>query len=240
MVQCLPVTYTISDGAGGLASATLTLGPVVSVNDAPAGTDATLSAIEDTAYLFSAADFGFTDPNDAPANGLQSVIITSLPASGVLTLGGVAVVAGQTIPAAQIATLAWMPPAHANGAGLTSFTFQIVDDGGMANGGVNTDASPNMITFDVSAVNDAPIAVNDTVTVTEDTPVSGSVLANDTDVDGNPLAVTQFTYWRRDLSVRHQRSVAGRHAGHRSQWHLQLRPGRQLQRPCANGDLHNQ
>ena len=95
------VTYTISDGAGGLASATLTLGPVVSVNDAPAGTDTTLSAIEDTAYLFSAADFGFTDPNDAPANGLQSVIITSLPASGVLTLGGVAVVAGQTIPAAQ-------------------------------------------------------------------------------------------------------------------------------------------
>ena len=57
-----------------------------------------------------------------------------------------------------------MPPAHANGAGLTSFTFQIVDDGGTVNGGVNTDASPNMITFDVSAVNDAPIAVDDTVT----------------------------------------------------------------------------
>ena len=41
----------------------------------------------------------------------------------------------------------------------------------------------------VTAVNDAPVAVNDTATTAEDTPVSIAVLANDTDVDGDTLTV---------------------------------------------------
>ena len=39
------------------------------------------------------------------------------------------------------------------------------------------------MTITVTAVNDAPVAIDDAVTTTEDTPVSGNVLANDTDVD---------------------------------------------------------
>src|SRR5690606_41638706 len=38
-----------------------------------------------------------------------------------------------------------------------------------------------------SALNDGPVAV------TEDTPVSGNVLTNDSDVEGDTLTVTQFT-----------------------------------------------
>ena len=37
---------------------------VTAVNDAPAGTDNTVTTLEDTAYTFTAADFGFSDPND--------------------------------------------------------------------------------------------------------------------------------------------------------------------------------
>ena len=37
---------------------------VTSVNDAPAGTNKTITTLEDTAYTFTAADFGFSDPND--------------------------------------------------------------------------------------------------------------------------------------------------------------------------------
>ena len=48
---------------------------------------------EDTAYTFAAADFGFTDPNDTPANALAAVKVTSLPAAGSLKLNGVAVAA---------------------------------------------------------------------------------------------------------------------------------------------------
>ena len=48
----------------------------------------------------------------------------------------------------------------------------------------------------VTAVNDAPVAVDDTVTVTEDTPFTSVVQlnANDTDLDGNALSVVAGTF----------------------------------------------
>ncbi|WP_374681439.1 DUF4347 domain-containing protein, partial [Accumulibacter sp.] len=49
------------------------------VNHAPAGTDRTVTTLEDTAYTFSAADFGFSDANDSPANVLTALHISSLP-----------------------------------------------------------------------------------------------------------------------------------------------------------------
>jgi gliding motility-associated-like protein len=48
------------------------------------------------------------------------------------------------------------------------------------------------LSITVTAVNDAPVAVNDVVSTLEDQPVNGNVLTNDTDIDGNPLTVTQF------------------------------------------------
>ncbi|MEN9887630.1 MAG: hypothetical protein RL758_2208, partial [Pseudomonadota bacterium] len=47
--------------------------------------------------------------------------------------------------------------------------------------------------INVTAVNDAPDAVNDTATVTEDTPASGNLLGNDADPEGDPLTVTGFS-----------------------------------------------
>ena len=66
---------------GGTANGGVDLDPtpntitvnVTSVNDAPAGTDKTVTTLEDTAYTFAAADFGFSDPNDSPANSLSAV-----------------------------------------------------------------------------------------------------------------------------------------------------------------------
>ena len=52
---------------------------VTAVNDAPVGTSKTVTTNEDTAYTFSVADFGFSDPNDNPANSLLAVKITTLP-----------------------------------------------------------------------------------------------------------------------------------------------------------------
>src|SRR5882672_8691187 len=42
----------------------------------------------------------------------------------------------------------------------------------------------------VTPLNDPPVAVNDTATTPEDTSVSIPVLANDSDVDGDPLTIT--------------------------------------------------
>jgi VCBS repeat-containing protein len=149
-------TYTVTDPEGGTdtASASIT---VANVNDAPQGSNATLTATEDTPRPFSAADFGFSDPNDSPANSLSAVIITTLPATGTLLLSGNPVNPGDTITAAQIPNLTWTPPLNVNGGGQGTFTFQVVDNGGTANGGQNTDQSPNSINFTVTAVNDPPV-----------------------------------------------------------------------------------
>src|SRR5207237_1115152 len=59
--------------------------------------------------------------------------------------------------------------ANAHGSPYTTFTFQVRDDGGTANGGVDLDPSANTMTVDVTSVNDAPTGADKTVTTNEDT-----------------------------------------------------------------------
>lgn len=151
-------TYKTFDGIAYSSIATLTT-TVNPVNDAPSGANKTVTTIEDSVYTFTSADFGFTDPNDSPAHALQTVKITTLPAAGSLTNNGVAVTAGQFISKADIdlGLLKFAPAANANGTSYASFTFQVQDDGGTANGGINLDPTPNAITINVTPVNDAPV-----------------------------------------------------------------------------------
>jgi hypothetical protein len=172
---------------------------VTAVNDAPAGTNNTVTTGEDTQYTFAAADFGFTDPNDSPANALTAVKITTIPGAGSLTLSGVAVTAGQTISVANInsGNLKFAPAANATGAGYAAFTFQVQDDGGTANGGIDLDASPNTMTVNVSAVNDAPAGTSNTVTTNEDTQYTFAAadfgFTDPTDSPANALAAVKIT-----------------------------------------------
>ena len=150
---------------------------VTAVNDAPVGASKTVTTLEDTPYTFTVADFGFNDPNDVAANNFLAVTIARLPGAGSLTLTGIAVSAGQTVLASDIASnrLRFTPAANANGAGYTSFGFQVQDDGTTANGGVDTDLTPRVMTIDVTAVNDAPMGASKTVTTLEDTPYTFTV-----------------------------------------------------------------
>ncbi|MDO9006146.1 MAG: cadherin-like domain-containing protein, partial [Aquabacterium sp.] len=172
---------------------------VTSVNDAPVGTDTTVTTLEDTTYTFTAADFGFTDPSDVSAHALLAVRITTLPGSGSLTLSGVAVTAGQVISAADIASglLRYTPDADGHGAGHASFTFQVQDDGGTANGGVNLDGTPRTMTVDVTAVNDAPVGTSNTVSTLEDTAYTFTVadfgFTDPQDTPANALAAVRIT-----------------------------------------------
>jgi len=120
---------------------------VTEVNDAPNGLDNTITILEDTPYSFNSGDFGFSDVNDTPPDNFQAVRITTLPTNGTLELSGVPVTAG---------LLTFSPDLNDNGVGYADFTFQVQDDGGTTNGGVDFDTVPNTITFDVTPVNDAP------------------------------------------------------------------------------------
>src|SRR5206468_2415195 len=144
---------------------------VTSVNDAPSGTDNTVTTDEDTAYTFASGDFGFSDVSDTPADSLAAVKITALPTAGSLSNDGVDVAAGDEVSVADIAAgkLVFTPAANANGAGYASFDFKVRDDGGTGNGGVDLAVSANTITVDVTSVNDAPSGADNTVTTDEDT-----------------------------------------------------------------------
>jgi len=141
---------------------------VTAVNDEPAGADNTVTTNEDTAHTFTAAQFGFTDPNDTPADGFAKVKITTLPTDGSLTFQTNAVVAGAEINVADLADLVFRPDANENGTGYATFTFQVRDDGGTANGGVDLDQSANTFTINVTPVNDAPAGTNGSTTILED------------------------------------------------------------------------
>jgi len=163
---------------------------VTAVNHAPVGTNNTVTTNEDTVYTFGSADFGFTDPNDIPANTLAAIRISSLPGAGSLTLSGVAVTSGQTISLANISAgnLRFTPAADANGAGYAGFTFQVQDNGGTANSGVDLDVTPRTMTVNVTAVNDAPQLGNNSLTINQGGTVllsSANLSASDVDT-ANP------------------------------------------------------
>ncbi len=171
-------TFQVQDN-GGTAGGGIDTDPtaktmtvnVTSVNDAPAGTNKTIGLTQDTVYTMTVADFGFTDPNDTPANNLLAVKITTLPAVGSLKDNGVAVTAGQFVAVTDITggLLKFTPTAGQTGSPFTTFTFQVQDDGGIANGGVDTDPSPNTITFNVVPANHAPQGTDKTISLVENT-----------------------------------------------------------------------
>ncbi len=150
--------YTISDGKGGTSIATATI-TIVGENDAPTSADATRTILEDATYTFAATDFAFTDTDTG--NSRQSVMISTLPANGTLRLGGVAVTAGQIIPAASLGTLTWTPAANSNGTTLADFDFKVGD-------GIAYSAAVNTFTFNVTPVNDAPSGADKIITNNED------------------------------------------------------------------------
>ena len=77
-------------------------------------------------------------------------------------MNGTNVTVGQVVSAANITSglLKFVPVANANGTPYTTFTFQVQDNGGTANGGVDLDQSANTVTINVTAVNDAPTISN--------------------------------------------------------------------------------
>lgn len=73
---------------------------------------------------------------------------------------------------------------HADFNGVDSFTYSITD-------GIATDIAT--VTITVNPINDAPVAVDDTVSTVENTTVSFAVLANDTDIELDTLVIQSVT-----------------------------------------------
>jgi hypothetical protein len=136
------------------------------VNDPPSGADDSATIVVSGSYVFSAGDFNFTDPVEG--NNFSAVIVASLATNGGLFFdadgpGGAAptaVVIGQVINAADLAAgkFTFQADAGESGTPYATLTFRVRDDGGTANGGNDTDPTPNTFTFNVT--NDAPPVID--------------------------------------------------------------------------------
>ena len=187
------LSVSMQDAAGNTTTQDVTV-TVNAVNDAPAGADRTITAPEDGVYAFASSDFAFTDASDTPANALKSVVIASLPGVGSLQYNGKAVTGGQEVTAADLAAgkLTFTPVANAAGTGYASFTFQVRDDGGTANGGVDLDGSANKLTIDVIDGNDAPVldaSKSPAISTVEYAFSGGTDVAVNAPVGANPTGV---------------------------------------------------
>ena len=164
----IALSYTVSDGKGGTIAAGQSI-VIDAVNDIPTGapTASLPHGTEDTAYIVSAASLlqGFTDVD---GDGLSVTGLSAAHASVVNNGNG---------------TFTVTPAANYNGPVAHSYTVSDGDGGTVA----------ALQTLVIDPVNDAPTAVNDTGTTAQNTALTlpaGTLLANDSDIEGDGLVVT--------------------------------------------------
>ena len=141
------------------------------VNDAPVAVDDAITATEDTLFT-STVDLDFND-TDLDGDSLSVVA------------GTFATTQGGSLVLAADGSYTYTPALNFNGIDTVDYT---VTDGMLTDIGT--------LTITVNPVNDAPVAVDDAVTATEDTLFTSTVDLdfNDTDLDGDSLSVVAGTY----------------------------------------------
>ncbi len=154
------ITLTLNDGhTPGTTTQKFTI-TVNSVNDVPTVVGDSYTIAEDTPTQFNVLS------NDSDVdNAVFNIVAVGKPANGTAVNNG--------------GSILYTP--KANYYGTDTFTYTVADsDNGQATATVNVTITP---------VNDPPNAASDSATTAEDTPVTISVLSNDSDVEGNTLQV---------------------------------------------------
>src|SRR5439155_1724650 len=158
--------YKVNDGTADSNLATVSL-TITAVNDAPVATAESYTTAEDTALTVNAASGLLTDATDIDGDPLTAVL-DRRPSVDALTLN-------------SDGPFSYTPAVNYNGG--DSFTYK-VNDG-------TADSNLATVGLTITAVNDAPVATAESYTTAEDTSLTVNaatgVLANATDIDGDPL-----------------------------------------------------
>ncbi len=163
-------TYTVTDGVGGIDTATVSV-TVTSVNDLPTAVDDTFTVGENALNAPLAVRANDTA---APDTGeVLTVTAVTTPTHGTATITG----AGATT------AVSYTPAAGYNGP--DSFRYTLSD----GNGGTATAT----VSITVTSTDTQPVAVNDTLTVMEDVSGTVAVVTNDTGRGDAPLTVAITT-----------------------------------------------
>ena len=143
--------------------------PVLSsllINHGPSAAAESYGTDEDVGLKVDAAHGVLANDTDPNSDHLTAAVATG-PAHGTLTLG---------------ADGSFEYHAAANYNGADSFSYVALD-------GFGGSSAVTTVQLSIAAVNDAPVAVADSASVLEDSAVLIDVLANDSDVDGDALAI---------------------------------------------------
>ena len=153
------LTYQVDDGNGGISTATvnLTINPV---NDPPIALDNTVTTDEDIPVNIDV----ITNDTDPDGDSILTVVKPPNHGTAVVNDNG-------TPDNLSDDFITYISDPDYNGP--DSFAYRLDD-------GVNR-PSTGIVNVTVTAVNDSPFAVDDTVTTTEDTAVNINVLENDSD-----------------------------------------------------------
>ena len=157
---------------------------VRSVNDAPSFTKGADQTVAEDAGPQTVTGWATSISSGPPNESSQAVsfqVISNVQAVGVPITALFS--AGPTISPSGV--LSYTPAPNANG--TATITIVAKDDGGTANGGKDTSA-PQTFKIIVTPVNDAPVALDQSVTIPEDTPKSIFLVA--TDVENDQLTFT--------------------------------------------------
>ena len=177
-------TYFANDGFVNSATAATVSITVNSVNDAPSFIKGADQTVAEDAGAQTASPWA-TSISAGPANESAQTVSFAITANTNVSLFS----AGPAVSSTGVLT--YTPAANANG--TATITLKITDNGGTTDGGVNESATQSYV-ITVTAVDDAPVAVDDTATVLEDAAASAiNVLANDTDIDGGPKTIASVT-----------------------------------------------
>ncbi len=178
-------SYRANDGAADSAAVEVSL-TVSEVNDAPLAADDYAETKEDTALTIDV--LGNDSAGPANESGQTLTVIAASAAHGTVTIN-------------PDGTLDYLPEANAFGEFTINYT--ISDDGTTA-GAADPKTANAAVHLIVDPVNDAPVALPDAYTVTENTVLTVAapgLLANDSDVEGDPLhALLSYTPMHGTLS----------------------------------------
>src|SRR5262249_40947451 len=143
---------------------------LTAVNDAPLGSDRTISVTQNATFTFGLSDIGFSDPSDSPQNSLLAVRINSLPPTRSLTVNGSSAAGGHFASLTLIQGGTFRYTRANSFSGAESFSLQVQDNGGTANGGVDLSVSSNLYTMSVSGgtINHEPSGTNITIPTFQD------------------------------------------------------------------------
>ncbi|MDX6191680.1 Ig-like domain-containing protein [Flavobacterium sp. Fl-318] len=166
-----PVNYTVNDNSG-LSSNTGTINiTVIAVNDAPVAMDDSKTTNEDTVVTIDITT------NDTDVDGSIDVATVDLDPATVGKQTTFTVIGEGTYSVDAFGVVTFTPVANYNGS-ATPVNYTVNDNSG-------TVSNTGTINITITSVNDAPLAVNDSKTINEDTTVTIDVTTNDTDVDGS-------------------------------------------------------